>query len=122
MVVSTAYRIIFCLIGGLNGGSRVCSLREPLWLRRRTGRGHHSLTQRFAKDLPHVINKNEANVLEWFFRNLVQIAPVLLRQDNCSHTCPPRRKNFFLYATDRQNVSSHRDLTGHRNVLANWSS
>src|ERR1700741_966478 len=101
---------------------RVCGLRQPLRLRRRTGWRHHSLTQRFAKDLPHIINKNEANVLEWLFWNLVQIAPVLLRQDYFSHTSPPRGKNFFLYAADRQDVSSQCNLSSHGDVLANRSS
>ena len=101
--------------------SGICSLRNSLRLRRRTGRRHYSLAQCFPKYLAHIINKHKANVLEWLFRHLVQIAPVLLRQNNRCHTRSPRRKHLLLYTANRQNVSAQGDLARHRDVFSNRS-
>src|SRR5215217_2110204 len=104
-----------------SSGSGVCSLRNPLWPRSRTGRRQHLFAQRLTKHLAHVVNKHETNVFEWLFRNFVEIPTVLLRKDNRCHPCASSCKYFFLHAADWQHVPAQSDLARHRHVLANRS-
>src|SRR5438093_1974635 len=56
--------------------------------------------------------------LPHLFREIVEIALVLLRQNHRGDPRPHGAEHFFLDAADRQNAATQRDLTRHRDVVA----
>src|SRR5215204_7242565 len=78
-------------VSGLRHSLRPCTGRR---------RWKYLVFQRFAKDLPHILNKNKANILERLFWNFVQVSTILLRQYYSGNSCSARGQNLFFYTTD----------------------
>src|ERR1041385_7685532 len=85
-------------------------LRQTSWARR-AGHGNSFFgLESLAENLPHVIDKDELNVLEEVLRHFIEVAFVLRRQDYLGNPGAARGQHFFFYSAHWKNVSAQSDF------------
>src|SRR5215204_6449611 len=93
MYIATQIQRTYAMVGHIesikltvSNSSRtsICGLRQSLRSRSGTRRRNDFLAQRFPENLTHVVDKNKPNIFEGLLRHLVEIPPVLLRQEDRS--------------------------------------
>src|SRR4029077_4500308 len=71
------------------------------------------LLQSLTKDLFHVVDKYEPDVLERFFWHFFKVPAVLRRQNDFCHSRATCREDFLFDATYREDVTAQSDFSGH---------
>src|SRR6266496_3148185 len=80
-----------------------CCLRQTSWARR-AGHGNSFFGLKgLAENLPHVIDKNELNVLEEVLRHFIEVAFILRRQNYLGNASAAGGEHLLFYSPDRKN-------------------
>src|SRR6188508_1742291 len=68
------------------------------------------------EDVPHIISENELHFFADLFVDVFEIPLVQCGKNDSSDLGTMRRENLFLDTTHRQDLSTKRDLPGHRDL------
>ena len=74
--------------------------------------------ERYAEHLVDRHREVELHRVTHLCGNVIQVAPVALREDHVGESRRMRRQHLLLDAADRQHPALQRDLTGHANGVA----
>ena len=95
------------------------SLRDFLHLQRRRALTGFSRDECDLQHLLQRLHRVEFQNVPHFFRDILDVRLISLRQNDCLDAGAVSAKHLFLQSTNWEHTPTQRDLAGHRNVLSN---